>query len=268
MSNSLSEQAKLMTIGSEKFKLPMPPSFEHPEQQRAYEKQRLAAGFRVFALHGFDEGLAGHITQRDCIEPESFWVNPVGVHFSRIKASDLVRVDHDGKILEGNSPINNAAFAIHSRIHHARPDVKAVAHAHTKFGRAFSALGKLLDPISQDACVFYQNHSVFDVFTGVVAELEEGDMIAESLADKAAVILQNHGLITVGKSVDAAVANFVTMDSCCESQLLAQAAGDLKLIDHEIAMKTRSMNGSDLVTWGNFQPLYQVVHAQDSSFLD
>lgn len=268
MNKEFEEQAKLMTIGSDKFKVPMPPSFDNSEEQQQFEKQRLAAGFRVFALHGFDEGLAGHITQRDCIDPETFWVNPVGVHFAHIKASDLVRVDHKGNIVEGNSPINNAAFAIHSRIHMARRDVNAVAHAHTTYGRAFSALGELLQPISQDACVFYENHSVFDVFTGVVAELDEGDMIAESLGNKAAVILQNHGLLTVGKSLDAAVANFAMLDSCCHSQLLAQAAGELKIISHDIATKTRAANGSDLVTWGNFQPLYQVVYAQDKSFLD
>lgn len=268
MNNEINAEVKRMTLGSDKFSIPMPPKFDNLQAQQAYEKQRLAAGFRVFALHGFDEGLAGHITQRDCIEPDTFWVNPVGIHFAHIKVSDLVRVDHKGNIVEGKSAINNAAFAIHSRLHMARPDVNAIAHAHTKYGRAFSALGELLKPISQDACVFYENHSVFDVFTGVVAEASEGDMIAESLGNKAAVILQNHGLLTVGKSLDAAVANFVLMDSCCQSQLLAQAAGELKLISHDIAIKTRSANGSDLVTWGNFQPLHQIVLAQDSSFLD
>ena len=188
--------------------------------------------------------------------------------FFKIKASDLVRVDHAGNILDGNSAINLAAFAIHSRIHAARPDVNAVAHAHTTYGRAFSALGELLAPISQDACLFYENHSVFETFTGVVAELEEGDMIAESLGNGIATILQNHGLLTVGKSVDAAVANFIMMDSCCQSQLLAQAAGELKPIGHDIAIKTRKANGSEMVMWGNFQPLYQVLMAQDSSFLD
>lgn len=268
MNKDLEAQAKQMTRGSEKFTVPMPPTFDNMEERQAYEKQRLAAGFRVFAMLGFSEGLAGHITQRDCIDPETFWVNPVGMHFAFIKASDLVRVDHQGNIVEGNFPINNAAFAIHSRIHQARPDVNAIAHAHTKYGRAFSALGELLKPISQDACAFYQNHSIFDVFTGVVAELSEGDMIAEALGDNAAVILQNHGLLTVGTSLDAAVANFALLDSCCQSQLLAQAAGELKLIDHETAVKTQKMNGSPLVTWGNFQPLYQLVLARDSSFLD
>ncbi|GGI71334.1 class II aldolase/adducin family protein [Shewanella gelidii] len=265
---SVDEQIKKMTIGSEQHSVPMPPVFSDPLQQRQYEKQRLAAAFRVFAHAGFDEGLAGHITLRDCIEPETFWVNPLAIHFSLIKASDLVRVDHQGKIVEGQHAINNAAFAIHSRIHQARPDVNAVAHAHTTYGRAFSALGLPLQPISQDACMFYDNHSVFDTFTGVVAELSEGDMIAAALAEHTAVILQNHGLLTVGKSVDAAAANFVMMDSCCQSQLLAQAAGSLKTISHEIAMHTREVNASEMVTWGNFQPMFQVVLAKDPSFLD
>ena len=268
INDTQAQQIQKMTIGTDKYPMPLPPKFDNKQQQQQYEKQRLAAAFRVFAHYRFDEGLAGHITLRDCIDPESFWVNPLAVHFSKIRASDLVRVDHKGNILEGKHPINNAAFAIHSRIHHARPDVNAVAHAHTTYGRAFSSLGELLKPISQDACMFYENHSVFDTFTGVVADLSEGDMIAEALQGHAAVILQNHGLLTVGKSVDAATANFVMLDSCCHSQLLAQAAGELKLIGHEIATNTRQIHGSDLVTWGNFQPLYQVMLAQDNSFLD
>lgn len=257
-----------MTIGGGKFSVPQPPVFDDPLAQREYHKIRLAAAIRVFAYHGFDEGLAGHITVRDAVEKETFWVNPLAVHFRHIKASDLVRVSHTGEIVEGHHAINNAAFAIHSRIHMARPDVNAVAHAHTRNGRAFSALGCKLAPISQDACMFYQNHGLFEHFTGVVADQDEGDLIAEALSHNVAVILQNHGLLTVGKTVDAAAANFVLMDSCCESQLLAQAAGKLQPIPHEIAIKTRAMNAHDLVTWGNFQPLYQIVAAQDNSFKD
>lgn len=261
-------QIEKMTIGSDKFKVPMPAKFDDPKQQREHDKQRLAAAFRVFAHYGFDEGLAGHITVRDAVEPETFWVNPLAIHFRHIKASDLVRVDHKGNIIEGNMPINNAAFAIHSRIHMARPDVNAVAHAHTRNGRAFSGLGQELQPISQDACLFFENHSLFDTFTGVVSGLDEGDLIAESLGSNTAVVLQNHGLLTVGTTVDSAAANFVMMDSCCESQLLAQSAGELKPIPAEIARKTKAMNGSDIVTWGNFQPMYQLVLEQDSSFLN
>ena len=264
---NVSDMSKL-AIGGDRFKMPMPPKFDDKQQQQTHEKQRLAAAFRVFAHYGFDEGLAGHITVRDCIEPETFWVNPLAVHFAHIKASDLVRVDHSGNIVEGNHPINNAAFAIHSRLHAARPEINAVAHAHTTYGRAFSSLGKPLLPISQDACMFYNNHGVFSEFTGVVSDTAEGDLIAQALGDTTAVILQNHGLLTVGKTVDAAAANFVMMDSCCHSQLLAQAAGELTLVPDNIATKTRMVNGSDIVTWGNFQPTYALMLAKDPSFLD
>lgn len=266
MNETLKDVVQKMTLGSDKFAMPMPPSFEDKREQQTYEKERLASAFRAFAMQGFDEGLAGHITLRDCIEPETFWVNPLAVHFSKIKASDLIRVDHHGNIVEGKALINLAAFAIHSRIHAARSDINAVAHAHTTYGRAFSSLGEKLLPISQDACLFYENHGLFNTFTGVVAERGEGDLIAQALGNGVGVILQNHGLLTVGTSVDSATANFIMMDSCCHSQLLAQAAGELKLIEHDIAVKTRKANGNELVTWGNYQPLYQVIESYDASF--
>ncbi|MCL6416973.1 class II aldolase/adducin family protein [Aestuariirhabdus sp. Z084] len=256
-----------LTVGSRQFSVPMPPVFESKEAEQLHVKQRLAAAFRIFAQQGFDEGLAGHITVRDPIDPHTFWVNPIARHFSLMCVSDLVRVDHQGNIVEGHSAINNAAFAIHSRIHHHRPDVNAVAHAHTVYGRAFAALNQPLKAISQDACLFYNNHGVFSEFTGVVSSQSEGDLIAESLAEGVGTILVNHGLLTVGKSVDACCANFVLMDSCCHSQLLAQAAGELQQIPHEIAEKTRTVAASDIVTWGNFQPLYEKLLARDDSFL-
>jgi ribulose-5-phosphate 4-epimerase/fuculose-1-phosphate aldolase len=263
----ISKQARQLTRGSDQFNIPLPPTFANKKDQQDHDKKRLAAAFRIFAQHGFDEGLAGHITVRDAIDPNSFWVNPLGRHFSRMSVKDLVRVDHSGNIIEGNAAINNAAFAIHSRIHHHRPDIHAVAHSHTVHGRAFAALNQPLRPISQDACMFYNNHGLFSQFTGVVSSTHEGDQIAESLGQGVGAILVNHGLLTVGKSVDACCANFVIMDSCCHSQLLAQAAGDMQEIPHDIAEKTRAVSASDLVTWGNFQPLYEKLCHDDTSFL-
>lgn len=260
--------AARLTKGSDRFSLFAPPEFDDLAARQTYEKQRLAGAFRIFSQHGYDEGLAGHISLRDCIDPDTFWVNPVGVHFGLIKVSDLVRVSHSGEIVEGQAPINNAAFAIHSRIHAAHPGVNAVAHAHTVYGRAFAALGEPLAPLSQDACMFFENHGLFAEFDGVVADTNEGDAIAACLADNIAVILQNHGLLTAGHTVDAAAANFLLLDSCCHSQLLAQAAGPLKLIDEATARKTRAVNASNLVTWGNFQPVYQKLLAETQDFLE
>ena len=121
--------------------------------------------------------------------------------------------------------MNRAAFAIHSQVHAARPDVIAAAHSHSIYGKAWSSLGRLLDPLTQDACAFYEDHALFDDYTGVVLDLEEGKRIAHALGDNKAVILRNHGLLTVGHSVDEAVWWFITMERSCQAQLLAEAAG-------------------------------------------
>src|ERR1700679_3983836 len=103
-------------------KTPNPPSFATVAEERVHRKQRLASAFRIFAKFGFSEGVAGHITARDPELQDHFWVNPFGMHFSQIRVSDLVLVNEDGKVVEGDRPINEAAFAIHSRIHMSRPD--------------------------------------------------------------------------------------------------------------------------------------------------
>src|SRR5437879_10619654 len=201
------------------------PKYDTIEEERQHRKQRLAAGFRIFGKFGFEEGVAGHITARDPERLDHFWVNPFGVHFSRIRVSDLILVDHDGRVVEGNRPVNGAAFAIHSQLHAARPDVVAAAHSHSLHGKAWSSLGRLLDPITQDACAFFEDQGLFDDYTGVVLDVEEGKRIAAALGDNKAVILRNHGLLTVGHSVDEAVWSFVTMERSCQAQLLAEAAG-------------------------------------------
>lgn len=135
-----------------------PPVFEDKYKEREYLKGRLAAGFRIFGKYGFDEGVAGHITARDPVEPDTFWVNPFGKAFSQIRQSDLMRLSHDGKIID-HGPIrrlNLAAYKIHSAVHMARPDANCAAHSHSIYGRAYCTLGKELDIITQDACSFYK----------------------------------------------------------------------------------------------------------------
>lgn len=240
--------------------LPVPPRFETTADERYYRKVRLAGSFRLFAKFGFDEGVAGHITVRDPEHGDCFWVNPFGMPFAHIKASDLILVNHKGEVVEGNRPVNRAAFAIHSQVHQARPDVVAAAHSHSMYGKAWSALGRKLDPITQDACAFYDDHGVFDDYTGVVNELDEGRRIAEALGSYKAVILMNHGLLTVGQTVEEAVWWFITMDRSCQAQLLAEATGHpTHKISHEVATKTRQEIGFPLAGWFQLQPMWQVM---------
>lgn len=248
--------------------LPLPPTFESVEEERRYRKEQLAAGFRLFGRFGFSEGVAGHITVRDPGNPEAFWVNPFGMAFGQIKASDLILVDHEGHVLEGRWPVNRAAFVIHAQVHAARPDAVAAAHSHSLHGKAFSSLGIPLDPITQDACAFFEDHGIYDDYRGVVNETEEGERVAKALGDFKAVILKNHGLLTVGHSVAEAVWWFVTMERSCQAQLLALAAGTPQLIDRETALLTRGQIGSHLAGWFQARPLWDQITASDPDLFD
>ena len=129
------------------------------EEERLQRKQKLAGALRIFGRVGFGEGVAGHITVRDPEFPEYFWVNPFAMSFRHVKVSDLILCDHDGNVIYGSRPVNRAAFVIHSAVHQARPDVIAAAHSHSVHGKAFSSLGIPLAPITQDSCVFYDDHA-------------------------------------------------------------------------------------------------------------
>ncbi|MGH9207162.1 MAG: class II aldolase/adducin family protein, partial [Acidimicrobiales bacterium] len=203
------------------IQLPPDRVFDSPEEERLHRKQRLAAAFRLFSKFGFDEGVAGHITARDPELTDHFWVNPLAMHFGQIRVSDLLLVNDRGEVVEGDKPVNTAAFVIHSQVHAARPEVISAAHAHSIYGKSWSSLGRTLDPITQDVCAFFEDHSVFDDYTGVVLDLEEGKRIAHALGDNKATILRNHGLLTVGQSVDEAAWWFITMERSCQAQLLA-----------------------------------------------
>ena len=246
----------------------MPPSFKSVAEERLHRKHRLAAAYRLFARFGFDEGVAGHITARDPEHPDRFWVNPFGKYFGAIRASDLVCVDHDGEVREGKGSVNRAAFAIHSRIHHARPDVVAAAHSHSPYGKTWSAHARPLDPITQDACAFYEDHAVFDDYTGVVIATEEGDRIAASLGKNKAVILRNHGLLTVGQTIDEAVWWFITMERSCQAQLMAEAVGKPVQISPEMARLTAMQVGSSVAGWVSFQPLFERIVGEQPDLLE
>ena len=212
--------------------------------------------------------MAGHITARDPERADHIWVNPFGMHYGQIRASDLILVNHRGEVVEGKHPVNAAAFAIHSQVHAARPEVMAAAHAHSLYGKAWSTLGRKLDPLTQDACAFYEDHGLFADFTGVVYEKSEALRIAEALGNYKAVILRNHGLLTVGHTVEEAAWWFITMDRTCQAQLLAEAAGTPVKIDAANAMATRELIGTHHAGWFQFQPLLARIIREEPDLLE
>ncbi|MGB0938158.1 MAG: class II aldolase/adducin family protein, partial [Colwellia sp.] len=142
------------------------------------------------------------------------------------------------------------------------PNINAAAHAHSLYGKTWSTLGKLLPATTQDACAFYQDHALLDSFTGVVLDTTEGELIAEKLGNKKAIILQNHGLLTVGNTVEAAAWWFITMERSCQAQILAQSAGSPITINDEAAKSAHQVVGSELAGFFSFMPLFNTIKAE------
>jgi len=246
-----------------------PPTFATVEDERLHRKQKLAGALRIFGRVGFGEGVAGHITVRDPEFPDHFWVNPFGMSFRHVRVSDLILVNHSGDVVYGTRPVNRAAFVIHSAIHQTRPDVISAAHSHSVHGKAFASLGIPLDPLTQDSCAFYGDHRVITEQGGaVVFDVNAGHELAAAFPTGKAAIHQNHGLFTVGQSVDEACFWFLSMDRSCQAQLLAMAAGTPKHIEHGMAQYTFEQTGFPAAGWFSFQPLWQEICRTDPDLFD
>jgi ribulose-5-phosphate 4-epimerase/fuculose-1-phosphate aldolase len=250
------------------LEMPLPQEFSTVEEERMHRKVQLAATFRMFSKAGLDEGVAGHVTARDPEHTDSYWVNPFGMHFSLIKQSDLVRVNHAGEVVEGDRAVNGAAVAIHCAVHAARPDVIGAAHAHGVYGKTLSSLDQGIEMLTQDSCAFYEDFGIHRDFGGVVLDSEEGARIGKALGDKKAVILRNHGMLTVGTSVESAAWWFITLERTSQSQLMAHAAGTPLVIDDANAKATYATVGGEFAGWFQWQPLWQKISKDNPDIWD
>ncbi len=246
------------------------PVFSTHAEHRQHLKERLAGACRAFALQGFDYGFAGHLTIRDPEYPSYYWTNPMAVHFSQVKVSNLILADHEGRVIEGRHAINRAGFVLHAAVHEAHPDILAMCHAHTVYGTAFASLGKELLPITQDAAAFYEDHVVIREEAGQVAvEVKGGHKVAAAFAGVKAAIHQNHGLLTASRhSIESAAFWFIALERCCQQQLLIDATGIApRLVTPERARYSREHVGSEYIGWLHFQPIWeQLVQTQPDLF--
>lgn len=253
------------------LKFPQEAAFNDPGELRLYRKQRLVATCRAFAQHKLDYGFAGHLTIRDPERPELYWTNPMAVHFERVSLSNLILVDHDGRVVEGDHAVNRAGFVLHAAVHEAHPDILAMCHAHTLYGTAFAALGRELAPISQDACAFFEDHVVIREEAGQVAvEDRAGPEVARAFKGVKAAIHQNHGLLTASRhSIDSAAFWFIALERCCRQQLLIESAGHAPLlVPEDRARYSREHVGSDYIGWLHFQPIYEQLAATQPDMFD
>jgi len=250
---------------------PAIPSFATAAEERLHRKQRLAAACRAFAEHGFDYGFAGHISVRDPEFPNLYWTNPMAVHFAEVRVSNLILVNHGGEVVEGRYAVNRAGFILHASVHEANPDIVALCHAHTVYGTAWAATGRKLDPISQDACCFWDCHAVVNDEGGAVAVKEgQGHGVVEAFATNRAVLHQNHGILTGSRhSVDDACFWFIALERCCQIQLMLEASGTKPpFVTPERARYSREHVGSDFIGWLHFQPIYDKLAKDQPDLLD
>ena len=253
------------------LKFPEIPDFHTVDEERRYRKERLVAACRAFAQQGFDYGFAGHLTVRDPERPELYWTNPMCVHFSQVRVSNLVLADHSGNVVEGQHAINRAGFVLHSAVHDAHPDVMAMCHAHTTYGTAWCATGRPLDMLSQDAACFYGNHAVIGASAGAVAvEKESGLSIAAQIGRYRGVLHQNHGLLTTSRhSIDDAAFWFIALERCCRVQLQVEASGvKPQLLSDKTAQYSLDHVGNDFIGWLHFQTIYNQLLQSQPDMLD
>ena len=247
------------------------PQFESVEAERKYRKEHLVAACRAFALHGFDYGFAGHLTVRDPGRPELYWTNPMCVHFSQVRMSNLILADHKGTVVEGEYAINRAGFVLHGAVHEEYPDVMAMCHAHTTYGTAWCTMGRPLDMISQDAAAFYNSHAVIGASAGAVAvEKASGWSVAKEIGRNRGILHQNHGLLTTSRhSIDDAAFWFIALERACQQQLLVEATGiKPQVVSQKTAEYSREHVGSDYIGWLHFQTLYGHIAATQPDMFD
>lgn len=248
---------------------PRKPTFANVGEERQHRKERLAAACRLFADKGFGIGFGGHLTVRDPENSSLFWTNPVCIPFGQVRVSMLVQVDSEGRVVQGDYAVNRAGYVLHSAIHELNPDIVASCHAHTVHGGAWASMGRELEPISQDACLFYGSHAVLADGAGrVPVSSTSGDPVAEAFRQNKAVIHQNHGLLVASRdSIDDAAFTFYLLDHVCRMQMLSDGLSTKPVqISRENAEYTSEHLGTGYIGWLNFQCEFADIQKRHPDF--
>jgi len=200
----------------------IPPGMAAAEWEARVE---LAACYRLFARLGWHELIYNHITLRVPGTGDQFLINPFGLMYREVTASNLVRIDTEGRVLDGSPyPVNPAGFIVHRAVHMARPDAHCVMHTHTTAGMAVACQEEGLLPMSFTA-VFFAGRIAYHDFEGITLDREECDRLAANLGARNVMILRNHGLLTCGASIADAFSEMYQLQRACEVQVAARSSG-------------------------------------------
>jgi len=227
-----------------------------PEEIRARRKRDLALGYRLLAAQRWGDLGDGHISARDPEREDCFWLLRYGVSFHEARVSDLILIGPGGDVVEGEAPINIAAYYIHHPILAARPDAVSAVHVHTGWGTPFAAEVRPIEPITQESCIFFEDHAIFDDEEVQVQSVEAGGRIARALGSNRAVILRNHGLLAVGDSVAEAVGTFVFLERAAEAHMKARDAKPISAEAARFAKADLTKYGAGRVAFHNMVARY------------
>src|SRR3546814_234 len=197
----------------------------------------LAAALRLAARFDLNEGICNHFSFAPPERPDAFLVNPFGKHWSQLSASDLLLVDFDGRVLEGDGELETTAFCIHSRIHREHPRAACVLHTHMPYATALTSREDTpLEPSSQNALRDYKDGADDGSYNGRASDLEEGARMARALGAKRVLFLANHGVVVVGPNIARAFEDLYYLERACQVQVLAQSTGrPLRRVSDNIA---------------------------------
>ena len=226
----------------------------------------LAAAYRLTDYFGMTSLIYNHITSRVPGTDDQFLINEYGLGYDEVTASNLLRIDMHGNIIDpGDHKINVTGYVIHSAIHGARHDVACVMHTHTPYGMAVSALEKGLIPLQQDAYQFH-DRVAYHEFEGVAVDIDERERLVTDLGDKNAMILRNHGLLTVGSSVAEAWVRMWQLEQACKVQVLALSTGQaIRQAPVSSIEKTAALFDSESVAL-EWAWLLRTIDQKDSSY--
>jgi len=224
-----------------------------PQQRRNMDpawqaRVDLAAALRLAVHNGFHEGICNHFSLAVPGAVDRFLINPWGMHWSEVRASDLLVVDAEGKLIEGASEPEPTAFYIHSRIHRGNPKASCVLHTHVPHATALTLLQNgRIEWIAQAAVRFYGHVAYYDDYNGLVLDGAEGDRICAALGDKRVLFLANHGVIVVGETVARAFDDLYYLERVCQAQVLAMQTGrPLRYLSQQVLEQTAAQMTRDI----------------------